>query len=75
MENIFYLVSRLPIGYSGREYILKQNIKIMQDNGYNVTLAYFDDGQIKEDLIKQDPLLSKVKLYPLKKVGALSFFL
>ncbi|HCT9078342.1 TPA: glycosyltransferase family 4 protein [Klebsiella pneumoniae] len=74
MENIFYLVSRLPIGYSGREYILKQNIKIMQDNGYNVTLAYFDDGQIKEDLIKQDPLLSKVKLYPLKKVGALSFF-
>ena len=73
MNNIFYLVSRLPIGYSGREYILKQNIKIMLNNGFKVKLAYYDDGKIKESEIKRDSLLSNVELFPLKKVDTKTF--
>lgn len=65
--NVFYLVSRFPVGFSGREYILKQNIKTMVDKGISITIAYYDygysDGENSNHHLKSD----YIKLCHLKK--------
>lgn len=47
MKKIFYITSRAPVSYAGREYMIKQNIEFLTGMGYSIELFFLDNNKIE----------------------------